>query len=91
MAAYLAHGHLCVLQIVEDFFGILVQQIARLGDQHALAYPKEERTAQLLFQLLDVLAHGGLREVEVLARAGESTGLDDCLEDSKLVKIHFYG
>jgi hypothetical protein len=73
---------------VKDFFGILEQQISRLGDQYLFAHAQEKRTTQFFFELLDVLADGGLLEVKLLAGAGEPAALSRRLKNSQLVQIH---
>jgi hypothetical protein len=47
----------------------------------------QERIAKRVFQPSDLLAHGGLRSMNPLARAGEAARIDDSNEASEKIKV----
>jgi hypothetical protein len=49
---------------------------------------RKERAAQFLLQQLDMLADGGLREVQLFAGAREAAAVDRRLEYAKLMEVH---
>ena len=63
------------------------EPLALLGRRRLLAVPMQQRIAERVFQPLDLLAHGRLRAVDALARAGEAAGVDDGDEAAQKVEI----
>ena len=54
------------------------------------AEPEEQLLLQLLFEQQDLPADGGLRQVQLLAGAGERSRLRDRAQDLELSKVHAF-
>ncbi len=86
--AHFADGHFGVGEVAEDAVGILQEDGAGLADEDAFADAEEEGAPEFGFELLDVLADGGLGDVELAGGAGESTAGGGGLEDAELMEVH---
>jgi hypothetical protein len=80
-----------MLQVLEDAVGVLEQELAGVAEDDAPSDAREELAAEVGFELFNVLADGGLGEVEQLSSAGETTHFGGGAEDAELLKIHRYG
>ncbi len=56
------------------------QPLARRGRAQRPIAAVEQLDAEQLLEPLQLLADGGLREVQQVRRAGDAAGLDDCNE-----------
>src|SRR5262249_57908747 len=63
------------------------EPLALLGRRGLLSVSMQQGIAQALFQPPDLLAHGRLRAVDALARAGEASGVDHREEAAEKVEI----
>ena len=65
-----------------------VEALALLGQDQAAGVAMEQRDLQVLLQRRDLSAHGGLAEVQRIARVGEAAGFRDSVEHPQLVPVH---
>jgi hypothetical protein len=79
-----------VVRFVQDAPGDAEDGLAGLGDgDDAFAVAHEDRYAQLLFQLLDLLADAGLRGIQRGGGIGDAQAApNDLVEISELLQIH---
>ncbi len=76
------------LRFAEDLFEMRLHQPAEIGEVRQIALPPQEKTAQLLLELLDRTRQGGLRHVAFLGGAREVERLRNCEEITDLVHLH---
>src|SRR4029453_16154040 len=76
------------LEILEHALAEAEQRRARRSDPDLAAKPEEELFLQLLLQQQDLPADGGLREMELLAGAGERSRLRNRAQYLELSQVH---
>ena len=78
-----AHAELGAAALAEQFLGAVAQGVeglgeggqvaaAGLGQAQAFGFANKQRAAEVLLQLLDLLANGGLGDVQFVGGAGEA-------------------
>lgn len=73
---------------LHDLTGVLEEEIALLGQPDALAGAVEELYPQLVLQSVDLVADGGLGDVEALGRPGKVQKVGDLQKALQLCGIH---
>ncbi len=68
---------------------MIAQQMSRIGQMHAAPDAPKQMAAQFIFQLFDVLADGGLRQIQGLTRLRKAARTDGGIKNFELMKIHF--
>lgn len=61
-----------LLHLRQDGLGTVEQHLAAVGQGEAAPFPVEQRLAQLLFDIADHLADGGLGDEQLFRGAGEA-------------------
>ena len=81
--------------VLSGFFDLLqdgesarVEEAAGFGRLHAAGMAHEQSDAQVLFELPDLHAKRGLRDVQLLCRARHIAGLDHADEIFELTQVH---
>ena len=78
-------GH---LRLLEHAAGLRQQRPSRIGEQDAALRAVEQLHAELGLELADLLADGGLRDVQALRRAPEVQLLGDSDEVPQVAEFH---
>ena len=65
-----------------------VQRLARFGQRHLVQVAGKQCHAQLVFELLDALADGGLRASDALGRPGKRALFSNGEEVFQLQQVH---
>ena len=68
--------------------GVLDERLAGFGQRHVVQVAREQRHAELVFELLDALADGRLRAPDTFRRAGERAFFGDGEKVFELQQIH---
>jgi hypothetical protein len=68
--------------------GAFVQECAGLGRLGAARVTDQERDAQIFLELANLHAEGGLRDVQLLGRAGHVARPYDADEVAEMAKVH---
>ena len=87
-ALLVPQGLLQILVQRHHALGVLDHQLAVRGGADLAPAAHEQADAQLLFDLLDVLAHRGLGQGELLRRAGVVAGFMDLQKGQQLHVYH---
>jgi hypothetical protein len=86
--AQLLHDALEGADAAEDLVDVR-KEVGRLGGRvQAPADALEQLELELLLGVLEHVAHGGLRDVEVAGRARDRARLHDGVEDFELTQVH---
>jgi len=88
LRAVLAQGAQAQVDLVQGLGAVVQKLVARTGQRHALACAVEQRRADLLFELLDLVRQRRLRDMQPLGRAREVERAGQCDEVAQVPQFH---
>ena len=83
--ALLHHGN-----AVEDAPGLFEEELAALGQRHALCVATKQHRAEMVLERLDLLTERRLLDVEPRGGAGQVPGLGHRQEVAQMSKLHMH-
>ena len=89
-AAQVPHGRLCPLELGKHRQPGVEQMLPRRGRDHAAVAPQEQRGLQPILDVLQLMAEGGLREVQPLGRRGEGAVLGDGNDQPQMTNFEIH-
>ncbi|MFY9398765.1 MAG: hypothetical protein WAR22_10420 [Desulfomonilia bacterium] len=86
--AELAHDRIDLFDETQELLGIGEKHLAGIGQGDSPVDPLEQLHVQGVFQIFDLDAHRGLREVHLLGRLSDAQRLGRDVENVNLMNIH---
>jgi hypothetical protein len=76
------------LKLFEDLFRRQIEALALFGEQQAARVTREKLYFKFVLPRADLAADGGLAEVQLLARVGQTARGRDGVKDAQPVEVH---